>query len=55
MCETISTKVRNMSNKVSDLIGDHEVLEDFDNDKDRFDEALAVFRMLRALSNSQSY
>ncbi|MBN1544451.1 hypothetical protein JW898_03235 [Candidatus Woesearchaeota archaeon] len=48
LCETIGRKFRGVSRQVSDLVGDHESVSDFEKERRRFDEALALFRMLRA-------
>jgi hypothetical protein len=48
MCEIISRRFRNMAQKISDLVGDTGELYDFEDDRRNFDEALVLFRMLRA-------
>ncbi len=48
LCETIGRKFRNVQRQVVDTLGDPDSLEDYEKDRKRFDEALALFRMLRA-------
>ncbi|MBW2971722.1 hypothetical protein KY359_01675 [Candidatus Woesearchaeota archaeon] len=48
MCETIARKFRSVAQQITDLVGDPDELSDFERDRRRFDEALALFRMLRA-------
>jgi hypothetical protein len=48
LCELISTKFRKIAQQVSDLVGDPDDLSDYERQKRRFDEAITLFRMLRA-------
>ena len=48
LCETIGRKFRGVSKQISDLVGDHESISDFERDRKRFDEAITLFRMMRA-------
>lgn len=48
LCELVSTKFRKIAQQVSDLIGDPDDISDYGRQKRRFDEAIALFRMLRA-------
>jgi hypothetical protein len=47
-CEIISRRFRTMVQKITDLVGDIDELHEFDDERRRFDEALVLFRMLRA-------
>ena len=48
MQETIARKFRTVEQQISRLIGDPESINDFDAERKRFDEALSLFKMLRA-------
>jgi len=48
MSDTISSRFNSMFRKISDLIGDACSVSDFDRERKRFDEALVMFRMMRA-------
>ena len=48
LCSCIAEKYRRMSRQVSDLVGDPDDLSDYEKQRKKFDEAIALFRMLRA-------
>jgi len=47
-CDTVSVKFHAMSRRIDDLIADPEDIVDYERDRERLDDALVHFRMLRA-------
>jgi len=48
LCDTIRSKFGSLHRQVSDLIGDTDDVSEFEDQRKRFDEAIVIFRMLRA-------
>ncbi len=48
LSDGIVSRFRSMSQKIMRLVGDPESISDFERDRKKLDEALSVFRMLRA-------
>lgn len=48
LCEVIARKFRTVEQQINRLVGDPDSIDDFEQERKRFDEAVALFRMLKA-------
>lgn len=48
LCEVIARKFRTVEQQIGKLVGDPDSIDDFELERKRFDEAVALFRMLKA-------